>query len=110
MSETAPLPAKSAIVRPLLDALAYPFLRWGWAAFITACGWALMWLLPFISRSGWLYYAEAGLVALIVRSYLTIVENTLTGYGNDIGDNPGLRAEGMWEDLLTMLAVSATSW
>ncbi|MDB6140790.1 MAG: hypothetical protein JWO94_3862 [Verrucomicrobiaceae bacterium] len=103
-------PQPSPLHRNLLDALSYPFLRYGWTIFVTACACAVMWLLSvgFVNRG--ILYSLITLLAIVVRCYLTIVENTLTGYGEDIGQNGGLRAEGMWGDLLTIVIVATGSW
>jgi hypothetical protein len=47
--------------------------------------------------------------AILVRSYLTIVENTITGYGEEAGQDSGIRADGMWQDLWSMATVAAGS-
>ncbi|MDB6073980.1 MAG: hypothetical protein JWO89_1620 [Verrucomicrobiaceae bacterium] len=100
----------SSLVSIFVDALTFPLRRIGWWLFVTACAIAAMWLLGngYINKG--IIYCTGVLLAVTVRSYLTIVENTLTGYGEDIGQSSGLRAEGMWADLGNLALVSLCSW
>lgn len=99
-----------AFITMLSDAIAYPFARFGWWLIMTACSVGLMSLLWFKTISIEGVFVLAALAGLIVRCYLTIIENTITGYGSEGWQNDGLRADGMYADLANMFGVSAASW
>lgn len=126
MSETEPAIQRTSPQRMLMDALSYPFMRFGWWLLVTVCGCLLMVLLlgfiPRVSTSSVGSFGGIGnssiyrvfflllMAGMIVRSYLSVIENTITGFGEEGWQDSGPRVEGMFADMGTMLGVAAGSW
>ena len=101
---------RPALHRIAVDALSYPFVRFGWWVLMTGCACILMALLVVGGLSMGRMFGLMGMAALIVRCYLTVVENTITGFGLEAWQNDGIRTEGMYGDLASMLGIAACSW
>ena len=108
MSE--PKPPLSATARILLDAIAYPFRRLLWWLIMVGCYAGLMAVFYGNRVSGGRVFLIFALMGVIVRCYLTIIENTITGFGSEAWQDESLRTDGMYEDLGAMFGLMIISW
>lgn len=108
-------PTSSGMTRILFDALAYPFARFGWWLAVTIAGCLLMFLaaLTWVGPPQYLVgrvLCLMVLAGLAVRCYLTVIENTVTGFGQEAWQDSGVRTEDMYGDLGRMLVLILGSW
>lgn len=106
--------------RPLpiaLDALSYPFVRFGWWALTVLCAAGFLFLVAIstgldghIRISSRIVFAALALVAVIVRCYFTIIEHTLTGWGKESWQSSSLDTDGLWSSLLSLLGLALIAW
>lgn len=100
-----------------LDALSYPFVRFGWWALTILCAAGFLFLVAIstgmdgrILISGRIVFAAVALVAIVVRCYFTIIEHTLTGWGEESWQNSSLDTDGLWSSLLSLLGLALIAW
>ena len=96
------------------DALAHPWRKWGWFLLVASCGSLLVWLVSLLSMGGNLggriIFVIAALIAVIVRCYFSVIETTLTGYGDEPGHGSGLRMDEFWETLGRVIVAALLAW
>lgn len=94
----------------VLDALGHPFLRFGWLLLIVGCAVGLLALLSLGVISTRILLCALFLAGLVVRCYFSVVENTLTGWGEEVWQSDGFRMEGLWENVMAVIGVAIISW
>jgi hypothetical protein len=108
-SETSP----SSTVAILSDGLMHPWKKWVWWLAVAACFAVLFWLVLLVSRSrdgGRGVYAIAVCIAIVVRCYFSVMETTLTGYGEKPSEGSGLRMDEFWETLGRVAVAALIAW
>ncbi|MEZ0276059.1 MAG: hypothetical protein ACAH88_14220 [Roseimicrobium sp.] len=98
----------------LSDGLMHPWKKWLWWLLIAACVAALLWFALYFSPGrrggGRGMYAIAALLAIIVRCYFSVMETTLTGYGESPHEGSGLRMDEFWETLGRVVVAALIAW
>lgn len=109
--EDADTPPSSVAL--LADALGHPLRKWTWWLVVTACGVGIFWLLNLMAlntrNNGRLAFIVAAFAAVIVRCYFSAMEDTITGYGEAVGES-GPRMDEFWETLWRVLGAAAMAW
>jgi hypothetical protein len=97
----------------LVDALGHPLRKWTWWFIVATCGVGIFWMLQLIAAShrggGRLLFIVAAFAAVIARCYFSAMENTITGYGEAVGESSP-RMDEFWETLWRVLGAGAMSW
>ncbi|WP_395743053.1 hypothetical protein [Prosthecobacter sp.] len=108
--EKRPVPA-------VVDALSYPLVRISWFLLVVLCAAGFLVLVAVstlktgkILISGRIIFAALALVAVVVRCYFTIIEQTLIGWGKEEWQNTTMDTDDMWSSLLSMAGLACIAW
>ena len=106
--------------RPLpiaVDALSYPFVRFGWWLLIVLCAAGFLVLLAIstgingrILISSRIILGALVLTGVVVRCYFTVIEHTLTDWGKETWQNASLNTEGLWGSMASLLGLACIAW
>jgi len=114
MSETPSLPQSTLGI--VADALSYPLLKkLSWWLLVVGCATAAVFLyssglLTRNAQSGRMLFLVLFLLGLTVRCYFSVIENTLTGYGEEAWQSNQLRTDDLWSSMGTVALVALISW
>jgi hypothetical protein len=111
MEESSTVPASQGTMSMVLDALTYPLLkRWGWWLLASSCVGADVFLVSLSVISAKLLLLFLFIVGLLVRCYFSVIETTLTGYGEEAWQGNGFSADDLWSSIGTVTGVATMSW
>ncbi len=101
----------------MLDALSFPFVRFGWWLLVVLCGTGFVALMALsTSVDGKVYlstrivFVALLLIGVIVRCYFTIIEHTLTNWGKEAWQEGSVNVEGLWGSMAALLGLACLSW
>lgn len=95
----------------LVDAFTFPLRRrWGWWLAVSVCVGLDLVLLRLGFVSARLLFAFLFIAGLVVRFYFSVIETTLTGYGEESWQGNGFNVEDLWSSIWTVALVALVSW
>ncbi|MCP5558886.1 MAG: hypothetical protein H7A55_14155 [Verrucomicrobiaceae bacterium] len=94
----------------LIDALRYPLTHIGWLLVIVGAASAGFGVLSLKVLSVRLVLILMALVGVVVRVYFSIIENTLTGWGQEAWQGAGLRFDDLWDSLGNVIGIAFVAW